>query len=146
MSPFRYRLNQAAAPVLAGTFLGGVEGACLLGTIGAYLGAMIGFIVSLLLLPFALICTSDKDPFYCALWLGGVPFVPLLFAIMWTSSIWVPMMVAIAIYICVLIGIWQFMPITYHAPGHCNKCGYDLTGNVSGTCPECGMIVKADIK
>ena len=22
-------------------------------------------------------------------------------------------------------------------PGHC-PCGYDLTGNVSGTCPECG--------
>jgi hypothetical protein len=23
-------------------------------------------------------------------------------------------------------------------PGHCRKCGYNLTGNVSGTCPECG--------
>ena len=23
-------------------------------------------------------------------------------------------------------------------PGHCEKCGYDLTGNVSGKCPECG--------
>ncbi len=23
--------------------------------------------------------------------------------------------------------------------GHCRKCGYDLTGNVSGRCPECGM-------
>jgi len=22
--------------------------------------------------------------------------------------------------------------------GHCQKCGYDLTGNVSGVCPECG--------
>jgi hypothetical protein len=22
--------------------------------------------------------------------------------------------------------------------GLCTKCGYDLTGNVSGTCPECG--------
>jgi hypothetical protein len=21
---------------------------------------------------------------------------------------------------------------------HCQKCGYDLTGNVSGRCPECG--------
>jgi hypothetical protein len=26
---------------------------------------------------------------------------------------------------------------TYPA-GCCQKCGYDLTGNVSGTCPECG--------
>lgn len=23
-------------------------------------------------------------------------------------------------------------------PGCCYKCHYDLTGNVSGTCPECG--------
>lgn len=22
--------------------------------------------------------------------------------------------------------------------GHCRMCGYDLTGNVSGVCPECG--------
>ena len=26
--------------------------------------------------------------------------------------------------------------------GRCLKCGYDLTGNVSGTCPECGTEVK----
>ncbi len=25
--------------------------------------------------------------------------------------------------------------------GHCQKCGYDLTGNVSGRCPECGTPV-----
>ena len=23
-------------------------------------------------------------------------------------------------------------------PGHCSAYGYDLTGNVSGVCPECG--------
>ena len=23
-------------------------------------------------------------------------------------------------------------------PGHCASCGYNLTGNVSGVCPECG--------
>jgi hypothetical protein len=23
-------------------------------------------------------------------------------------------------------------------PGHCQACGYDLTDNVSGRCPECG--------
>ncbi len=27
------------------------------------------------------------------------------------------------------------------ARGQCQKCGYDLTGNVSGRCPECGEVV-----
>lgn len=26
-------------------------------------------------------------------------------------------------------------------PGHCQRCGYDLTGNVSGRCPECGKAI-----
>ncbi len=26
--------------------------------------------------------------------------------------------------------------------GHCRECGYDLTGNVSGVCPECGVEVQ----
>ena len=26
--------------------------------------------------------------------------------------------------------------------GHCLKCGYDLAGNVSGVCPECGTDIK----
>jgi hypothetical protein len=26
-------------------------------------------------------------------------------------------------------------------PGHCQHCGYDLTGNISGRCPECGQTV-----
>lgn len=27
-------------------------------------------------------------------------------------------------------------------PRHCGRCGYDLTGNVSGTCPECGWRIE----
>jgi hypothetical protein len=28
--------------------------------------------------------------------------------------------------------------------GRCRKCGYDLTGNVSGRCPECGTPVGSE--
>lgn len=28
-------------------------------------------------------------------------------------------------------------------PGHCRACGYDLTGNVSGRCQECGAACPA---
>ena len=28
-----------------------------------------------------------------------------------------------------------------HPPGHCADCGYNLTGNVSRVCPECGTSI-----
>jgi hypothetical protein len=31
-------------------------------------------------------------------------------------------------------------------PGRCQRCGYNLTGNVSGRCPECGTAVKREGK
>ena len=29
-------------------------------------------------------------------------------------------------------------------PGHCRRCGYDLTGNTSGICSECGTMIAGD--
>jgi hypothetical protein len=26
-----------------------------------------------------------------------------------------------------------------HRDGFCDQCGYDLTGNTTGVCPECGL-------
>jgi hypothetical protein len=33
-----------------------------------------------------------------------------------------------------------------YPPGHCRRCGYDLTRNVSGVCPECGTVVRREGK
>lgn len=34
---------------------------------------------------------------------------------------------------------WSFRRfVTIPRDGHCGKCGYNLTTNISGTCPECG--------
>lgn len=30
--------------------------------------------------------------------------------------------------------------------GFCGICGYDLTGNVSGTCPECGWKIPRQLR
>ena len=38
--------------------------------------------------------------------------------------------------------LWWLDP-PRHPPAHCQSCGYDLTGNVSGVCPECGTAVPA---
>ncbi len=36
------------------------------------------------------------------------------------------------------ITIWLFIRSRRPRAGHCMSCGYDLTGNTSGQCPECG--------
>ena len=36
--------------------------------------------------------------------------------------------------------LWRHRP--RRPPGHCGQCGYDLTGNVSGRCPECGSPIQ----
>lgn len=37
---------------------------------------------------------------------------------------------------------WLGEPRSGAVPGYCAACEYDLTGNVSGRCPECGMEVE----
>jgi hypothetical protein len=38
-------------------------------------------------------------------------------------------------------GLWLLRRIHRRPrPGHCPHCGYDLRGNVSGVCPECGEV------
>ncbi|UCC29745.1 MAG: hypothetical protein JSU86_16260 [Phycisphaerales bacterium] len=41
---------------------------------------------------------------------------------------------------CVVIACLE--PNEPSPAGYCRKCGYDLTGNVSGVCPECGTEIE----
>ena len=41
---------------------------------------------------------------------------------------------ALLLVVVLIARIWK----RPYPPGHCRRCGYDLTGNVSGRCPECG--------
>ena len=53
--------------------------------------------------------------------------------------------------LCVFVATIQFGVYWVHLPADqyahrlannlCLHCGYDLTGNVSGLCPECGSVV-----
>ena len=60
-------------------------------------------------------------------WPGGAV------TIMSSYAIW-PGLCAVAVSTAVL---WLFRP-RRKLPNHCEQCGYNLTGNVSGVCPECG--------
>jgi hypothetical protein len=37
-----------------------------------------------------------------------------------------------------ILAVWLWYPSHSPSAGHCQTCGYDLTGNTSGRCPECG--------
>ncbi|MDB5332792.1 MAG: hypothetical protein JWP03_3943 [Phycisphaerales bacterium] len=37
---------------------------------------------------------------------------------------------------------WRWQPFAGRM-GICPRCGYDRSGNMSGTCPECGRKIKA---
>jgi hypothetical protein len=54
-------------------------------------------------------------------------FIAALFAI--APSIWL---------------IRRLRATSHPPPGLCKSCNYDLTGNTSGTCPECGMRIGSD--
>ncbi len=54
------------------------------------------------------------------------------------EPIWFFLLVACAATGLVCWLNWRGRP---SPPGHCKSCGYDLTGNVSGVCSECGVAV-----
>jgi len=56
--------------------------------------------------------------------------------------IWQVAIVALSLYCA-----WVYRLMRHRRlipPSHCRECGYDLTGNLSGVCPECGVRIQAD--
>lgn len=54
---------------------------------------------------------------------------------------YVPLWIPLGLLVLVTAALWwrERRPFP---PGRCASCGYDLTGNVSGRCPECGEPVR----
>ena len=69
-------------------------------------------------------------------YLFGLPLPNPLGALLWAVTkplvFIMPLVVAWTLYQCVRS--WR----AEHVRRSCRTCGYDLTGNVSGVCPECG--------
>src|SRR5262245_7463958 len=55
------------------------------------------------------------------------------------SPLWVPFVVVL-----VVIAVEAHRRARKPKPGTCQACRYDLTGNTSGVCPECGKPTEAD--
>jgi hypothetical protein len=59
-----------------------------------------------------------------------------------SPSILVPLWLVLLVTAVPTLWLWC-RDLRRFPAGHCCKCGYDLTGNVSGRCPECGRAVEA---
>ena len=77
---------------------------------------------------------SPVDPWLTEkiLWVEMVsdPKWPSLLGV--SVPLWIPFLI-VAVPTCVLIR----MARNYIPPGHCQTCGYNLRGKVSGVCPRC---------
>ena len=47
--------------------------------------------------------------------------------------LWIPLLLTV---LATAVFSWWYRRLI--PAGHCQRCGYDLTGNISGVCPECG--------
>ncbi len=56
-----------------------------------------------------------------------------------TIPLWLPLL------LIALPTAWLWRRDRRYPPGHCRKCGYNLTGNESGKCPECGALVIGQV-
>ena len=90
---------------------------------------------------FALVAFNRAGPRYY--WL----FVPLPEPVGWAFWHVAPLLLTVA-PLCFLLGVLALararrLRAAARRAGLCERCGYDLRGNVSGRCPECGTPVAA---
>lgn len=81
-------------------------------------------------------------------WMAGAALA--VFAV-WNSGI-EPLIIAVALFVVSpLQYLRPYIPSEMlrnyiHEPSLCGRCEYNLTGNVSGICPECGWRIPKDVK
>jgi len=90
--------------------------------------------------PYRRLSSQERAPLACRR-IGAIPKFGLQLARLRDISLqrqlvlplWIPFVI---VAICTTLLWWAARrPVP---PGHCKECGYDLTANVSGRCPECG--------
>jgi hypothetical protein len=79
---------------------------------------------------------------------GGEPWTDILrhpsifFIILFQGPVWVFLIAPVAwLVLCIRSLMARRQPDRW--VGACRKCGYNLTGNISGVCPECGTPIPS---
>ncbi len=91
------------------------------------------------------LCASTRRLYICVLVMGAMLFVTSISASIATfpesNCGVIPCALPITLVLVLLGYSLGYVPRV--TPDNiCTKCGYDLTGNVSGRCPECGVRVR----
>ena len=74
---------------------------------------------------------------------GALPQTPL--AWIGVAAFWTLLAVVLTIGISFLFHIPRTIELRRRArKGYCLTCGYNLTGNISGVCPECGTKITSE--
>jgi hypothetical protein len=64
-----------------------------------------------------------------------------------TVSVWLLCLIATPLVLPLAFQVRRsFLQCPKATFGHCQSCGYNLTGNISGICPECGTPIPKDKK
>ncbi len=67
---------------------------------------------------------------------------PLIFSVHASALVWTvlcSLLIAVIAY-----GIAKSLP-WWVDPNKCRECSYNLTGNITGKCPECGEVIRPNI-
>lgn len=108
------------------------------GIILAYYGAYVGLFSS----PLGLFCLWRKDLFRAALILFAITESIIIILTLLCRDLILATCVSIIIFLATTIALKYYMLDVVDSIGLCEKCGYNLTGNISGICPECGTKVQ----
>lgn len=111
-----------------------------------YVGSKYGFAISNGTVLFGL-CESWRsgigwvfyDPFESNT-LGWVPSYAFSRAQSYSLELWKPLVVLAVLTATVWLANRFRYPLS-----HCQRCGYNLKGNSSGACPECGTPIRNDV-
>lgn len=63
------------------------------------------------------------------------------------ATSWVPLvflLVATMVALTLVTTEMEGVALIEYGPGHCQDCGYNLTGLTSARCPECGRTLEAE--
>ncbi len=77
-------------------------------------------------------------------WLIVISIGPLIL-FLWNSNIGLQLVLISAVALIGICVLMKVMPEKKEpAAGHCERCDYDLQGNATGYCPECGLAIMRD--